>query len=369
MPTTPNHGYNVPNEGDEDWHVPLNENFEQYDTDIEIRDTEANASNYDPKEGAKFYATDTGLVTIGDGSQWNPVPTTGPVATFEHLRLDDISPLFLIQDDGQDIVELQAAGVESDGYGEMRLGVRKDSSTLVPVVRADTDYNVEIGGVLGINTQGPLPVNVDGRNNWNLDNNDGDVRIGNSDYRLTMGVALGGGGAGACNIRAKGGIKRLNLGAGTSGHTIQIDPDAVSINGDLDVSGNKNFVQAVDTDDGEREVAYTASEAPTPRTEVSGVATLEDGRAEIDLPEHFEWVTSTDEPLVVETTPYSVDSNGLAAVERSPERLAIADLDGEGDYEFAYTVKGTREGHADKQVVREPTADASGSPSPTSADD
>ena len=71
MPQTPNHGYNVPNEGAQDWHVPLNDNFEQYDTDIEIRDTDGNRSNYDPKQGAKFLATDTGRVYEGDGSNWN----------------------------------------------------------------------------------------------------------------------------------------------------------------------------------------------------------------------------------------------------------------------------------------------------------
>lgn len=42
MPQTPNHGYNVPNECATDWHIPLNENFESYDTDIEIRDGDAN---------------------------------------------------------------------------------------------------------------------------------------------------------------------------------------------------------------------------------------------------------------------------------------------------------------------------------------
>lgn len=79
--------------------------------------------------------------------------------------------------------------------------------------------------------------------------------------------------------------------------------------GDLNVTGEKNFVQTVDTDEGEKEVAYTASEAPTPRTECSGVAELEDGRAEIDLPDHFAWVTSDAEPLIVQVTPYeaSVD--------------------------------------------------------------
>lgn len=133
-----------------------------------------------------------------------------------------------------------------------------------------------------------------------------------------------------------------------------MDDSVVSVEGDLDVSGNKNFTQAIDTDDGEKEVVYTASEAPKAPTEVSGVAQLEDGRTEIDLPGHFEWVTSDDEPLVVQTTPYG-GTAGLKVVERSTDRLVVEALDGERDYEFAYTVRGTGEGHGDKQVVREPT--------------
>ena len=59
----------------------------------------------------------------------------------------------------------------------------------------------------------------------------------------------------------------------------------------------------------------------------------------------------------------------LAAVERSTERLVVEDLDGHGDYEFTYTVKGTRDGYADKEVVREPSTDPAEGPSPTPADD
>jgi len=77
------------------------------------------------------------------------------------------------------------------------------------------------------------------------------------------------------------------------------------------------------------------------------------GSTEIDLPDHFGWVTDADEPLVVQTTPYG-GSAGLRVVERSTERLVVEDLDGEGEYEFAYTVKGTREGYADAQAVRDP---------------
>lgn len=71
MPETPNHNYNLPNPGDQNWHQPLNENFRQYDTDIEIRDLTHNMSDYEPKDGAKFLATDSGNVFVGDGDQWN----------------------------------------------------------------------------------------------------------------------------------------------------------------------------------------------------------------------------------------------------------------------------------------------------------
>lgn len=116
-------------------------------------------------------------------------------------------------------------------------------------------------------------------------------------------------------------------------------------------------------------MVYTASEAPTPRTEVCGVARLEEGRAEIDLPDHFSWVTAEDEDLVVDTTPYSVDSGGLAVVERSTETIVVEDRDGDGDYEFSYTVRGTRSGHEDKVVVREPTTRSRDGPAPATADD
>jgi hypothetical protein len=124
--------------------------------------------------------------------------------------------------------------------------------------------------------------------------------------------------------------------------------------GDLDVSGTKNFVETVETADGPMEVAYAAVEAGRVMTEATDVARLEDGRAEIDLPAHFGMVTSTEASLSVETTPYSIDSAGLAVTERSVERIVVEDLNGAGDYEFSYTVKGTRKGHEDREVVREP---------------
>ncbi|MFB6130812.1 MAG: hypothetical protein ABEJ28_08340 [Salinigranum sp.] len=70
---TNNHDYNTPKAGTQNWHIPLNENFRTLDVDVEIRDANDNRSNYAPKEGAKFLATDTGDVYVGDGSKWRAV--------------------------------------------------------------------------------------------------------------------------------------------------------------------------------------------------------------------------------------------------------------------------------------------------------
>jgi len=67
--------YNTPEKGTSDWHQPLNENFETLDVDVEIRDTDAERSEYEPVDGAKYLAVDTGTVYLGDGSEWQPIGT------------------------------------------------------------------------------------------------------------------------------------------------------------------------------------------------------------------------------------------------------------------------------------------------------
>ena len=76
---TTNHGYNEPERGATNWDVPLNENFERLDTAVEIRDTESNRDSYEPKQGAKFLATDSKKAYLGDGSQWNYFATLGGI--------------------------------------------------------------------------------------------------------------------------------------------------------------------------------------------------------------------------------------------------------------------------------------------------
>jgi hypothetical protein len=87
---TENHGYNTPREGATDWHIPLNENFEQIDRDVEIRDTEAKRSEYAPRAGAKFLATDTENEYLGDGSEWQKLATSGKSPSFDSVETREL---------------------------------------------------------------------------------------------------------------------------------------------------------------------------------------------------------------------------------------------------------------------------------------
>jgi len=85
-PMTENHDYNIPTVGESDWHIPLNENFCRIDTGVEIRDQESSLEQYEPKDGAKFLATDSGKVYLGDGNKWRRLSVTRGDTEFDSLR-------------------------------------------------------------------------------------------------------------------------------------------------------------------------------------------------------------------------------------------------------------------------------------------
>jgi hypothetical protein len=74
---TTNHDLSRPDSGTTDWHTPINDNWTDLDTKVEIRDAESARSQYDPKQDAKFFATDTGAIYVGDGSAWQQVAVGG----------------------------------------------------------------------------------------------------------------------------------------------------------------------------------------------------------------------------------------------------------------------------------------------------
>lgn len=128
----------------------------------------------------------------------------------------------------------------------------------------------------------------------------------------------------------------------------------IEVGGDIQVSGVKNFVQTVSTDAGPKKVTYTAIESGDPQTETSNVVEMTEGVAVVDLPDHFGMVTSSEEPLSVQVTPYCNEKVHPQVTDQSTERIVVKDFsDGPTDYTFAYTVKGIRQGFEDQEVVSE----------------
>jgi hypothetical protein len=75
--------------------------------------------------------------------------------------------------------------------------------------------NLYVERAVGVGTPSPeAQLHLTG-GNWDLTNSEGDLKIGDSNYRLKIGVATGGGGAGDARIRAQGGSNRLILGSGS----------------------------------------------------------------------------------------------------------------------------------------------------------
>jgi len=110
-------------------------------------------------------------------------------------------------------------------------------------------------GNVGIATTVPgAKLDIAGANSWDLVNGEGDFRVGNGSYRLKMGVALGGGGAGASGIMQAGGIGSLSLGAGAK-YLLQLNGPAGAIDllnntGGLRINGNAGTTGQVLTSNG-----------------------------------------------------------------------------------------------------------------------
>ncbi|QLH76875.1 hypothetical protein HZS55_05965 [Halosimplex rubrum] len=80
---------------------------------------------------------------------------------------------------------------------------------------------------------------------------------------------------------------------------------------------------------------------------------MTDGVAVVDLPDHFSMVTSDDEPLSVQVTPYCGEKVHAQVTDQSTERIVVKDFgDGPNEYTFSYTVKGIRAGFEDEDIVR-----------------
>lgn len=151
-------------------------------------------------------------------------------------------------------------------------------------------------------------------------------------------------------IIGTGADKPLILGT-NSINRLQIDGStgAVTISGDLTVTGTKNFAVA-DPADARRAIYYTALEGPEAGTYVRGTAKTIKSEAVIDLPDYFARLTES-ERLTVQLTPLGTWGQ-LYVAEKTPSRLVVRVPPGSSDVEFDYFVQGVRKGYLDYQVER-----------------
>jgi hypothetical protein len=131
-------------------------------------------------------------------------------------------------------------------------------------------YNTNTGNV-GIGTTAPAArLDILG-GNWDTASTEGDLRIGDATYRLKIGIARSGDGAGHATIAAQGGVNLLSLGAGTTLATQR----ALTITGagnvgigtaspaaKLDVNGNTILRGNISFDDDIRSIIFPPTTAP-----------------------------------------------------------------------------------------------------------
>lgn len=123
------HSYSTPEAGSTDWHIDLNENFEQIDTDVEIRGPEDNLNDFDPVDGGKYIATDTENVFIGTGEEWQQLDSRGQTAAFEAVETKDLAgEVYARNFSGESLPDRLRAALDSlpEGRGRVRVTPKND---------------------------------------------------------------------------------------------------------------------------------------------------------------------------------------------------------------------------------------------------
>jgi hypothetical protein len=157
------------------------------------------------------------------------------------------------------------------------------------------------------------------------------------------------------SLQNNGGVRiamnDMNISA--SNGNINLNPNTgVNVNGDLSVTGVKNFA-VIDPEDASRAYYYASLEGPEAGTYFRGQAKTVDGRVTIDLPEFFSKLTEA-EGMTVQLTPMGRGGQ-LFVVEATPGTLVVEVTEGE-DLGFYYLVQGVRKGYLDYQVERSSAA-------------
>lgn len=177
---TDNHNYNTPKKGATDWHIPLNDNFASIDTDMEVRDREAALSQYVPKDGAKFVATDTLNVFFGDGTSWTKAYRAGGTGGSDINDLARGMLVYVSAGTGRQVIDPTGSATpiqdamdaisenNSTGGGHIYLpaGTIREAGPIRPAQRTDI---TGIGGYGRTETESQIRITGDGNHAFMFD--------------------------------------------------------------------------------------------------------------------------------------------------------------------------------------------------------
>jgi hypothetical protein len=154
-----------------------------------------------------------------------------------------------------------------------------------------------------------------------------------------------------------GGNPRFQVWSTTPGNTtgwmerFAIDGNSgnVTIQGNLQVNGAKQFVQDHPSDP-TRQIVYVSLEGDEAGTYTRGTWKLEEGKAVVELPEHFGMVTSED-GLSIQLTPRG-EWLQLYVVRLTTRQVVIQEAQGKSG-QFDYLIQGVRKGFELHEVIQE----------------
>jgi hypothetical protein len=147
------------------------------------------------------------------------------------------------------------------------------------------------------------------------------------------------------------GYKRGNMefSIGNSVGEIGLIASMVSIEGNLLVTGTKNFVQDHPTNP-TKEILYVSLEGGEAGTYYRGMGKLVNGKAVIDLSGHFDLVTN-EESLTIQLTPRG-EWLQLYVAKLTTKELVVEEAQSKSG-QFDYFVQGVRKGYENHQVIRD----------------
>jgi hypothetical protein len=126
----------------------------------------------------------------------------------------------------------------------------------------------------------------------------------------------------------------------------------VLVTGNFSVNGIKSF-RVRHPDNPDKEIWYACLEGPEAAAYVRGTAQLVNGEAFIPFPEHFKLIINP-ASLTIITTPGSIDTYGLAVVEKTAGGFRVKELKGgTGNFQFDWEAKAVRKGCEHFEVVRD----------------